>query len=806
MERLIKLLDQYKKIKIFYEQLDQIQFNMADPFILDVEWDEVHYEFLIRIKTNASNVLVFGSGAGGFQEQPIGPPIFHRHSWMGEFEDTVIYYNDPTLYLGEISLGWGQGTQDRFYLKDISMILMKILAKLHVDHKNVLFYGSSGGGFMSLILAGFVKGSTALVNNPQTILTKWIPVPVNQVFNLSYPGLLREDIEEKFGDRINVLEFYNSMKYIPNIYFLQNVACEFDVQNHLLPFISGLEKIDEDCDVNQIKIDLYYDEKAGHAAVGKNETIYYINQVKPSKNMGGVQGEMKLSVIIYLEEGRATLNRVLEKVSYLQPLEIIIVTNDKVETSEIIKEVAGCNIIILEEKDNNKARVTGAKAAKGDVFLFLHGNVVIFSIQLEQFLKPILNNETDVIVNNMDSSHFERMKMNWPDVSEVYRQVLNDVIKRTDLKIDSLLSMPNAITKKAIEDIGYETLMNPILAQINLIEKGWRISSSSSITMKSLDHDPSNKQTFYKNKLTQIEISDIENHLQVMSEWLQKKGTRGGYTDGGRKREIIEQLKKEKNFFLFQKGWGMHSSIYNGKQLSVIIPAQNEELTIEQVIREARKIEPKEIIVVINGSTDCTEMIAKQLGATVIVYKEALGHDVGRAIGALEATGDILLFIDADFSIPAKDLHPLTQAVADGTDIALNDLNLNLRFPLYIVNVYKYMLNIACNRRDLGVGSLVAVPHAISRKCLEGIGWDTLFTSCLAQVKAILQGYKVECVHYVDVMKPNRIRPSEHFASIGHPPAVLRITGDHLEGLSYLLKQSESKSFFPNIKVKTGEE
>ena len=97
-----------------------------------------------------------------------------------------------------------------------------------------------------------------------------------------------------------------------------------------------------------------------------------------------------------------------------------------------------------------------------------------------------------------------------------------------------------------------------------------------------------------------------------------------------------------------------------------------------------------------------TEAIAKQLGATVIVYEEALGHDVGRAIGAQEATGDILLFIDADFAIPAKDLHPLTKAVADGVDIVLNDLNLNLRFPLYIVNLYKYMLNIACNRKDLG--------------------------------------------------------------------------------------------------------
>ncbi len=69
----------------------------------------------------------------------------------------------------------------------------------------------------------------------------------------------------------------------------------------------------------------------------------------------------------------------------------------------------------------------------------------------------------------------------------------------------------------------------------------------------------------------------------------------------------------------------MNSSIYNGKQLSnFIIPAQNEESTIKEVILEARKIEPKEIIVVINGSTDQTEAIAKQSGATVIVYERKI--------------------------------------------------------------------------------------------------------------------------------------------------------------------------------------
>lgn len=70
----------------------------------------------------------------------------------------------------------------------------------------------------------------------------------------------------------------------------------------------------------------------------------------------------------------------------------------------------------------------------------------------------------------------------------------------------------------------------------------------------------------------------------------------------------------------------------------------------------------------------------------------------------------------------------------DGVDIALNDLNLNLRFPLYIVNLYKYMLNIACNRKDLGVGSTIAVPHAISRKCLGNrLGYTSHILCCASK-------------------------------------------------------------------------
>ena len=59
-------------------------------------------------------------------------------------------------------------------------------------------------------------------------------------------------------------------------------------------------------------------------------------------------------------------------------------------------------------------------------------------------------------------------------------------------------------------------------------------------------------------------------------------------------------------------------------------------------------------------------------------------------------------------------MHHFTKAVSAGVDIALNDLNPMLHPPFYVVDVVKYMLNLAYNRPELSNGSLVAIPHAMS--------------------------------------------------------------------------------------------
>ena len=103
---------------------------------------------------------------------------------------------------------------------------------------------------------------------------------------------------------------------------------------------------------------------------------------------------------------------------------------------------------------------------------------------------------------------------------------------------------------------------------------------------------------------------------------------RGNYTDSNRRRDIILELQngEQRAIPKIITGKEFYSNTYGDKQLSVIIPVQNEEN--DRICHfEVQKLKPFEIIVIVNGSTDKTEGLAKGCGATVISYEEALGND-----------------------------------------------------------------------------------------------------------------------------------------------------------------------------------
>jgi glycosyltransferase involved in cell wall biosynthesis len=103
-------------------------------------------------------------------------------------------------------------------------------------------------------------------------------------------------------------------------------------------------------------------------------------------------------------------------------------------------------------------------------------------------------------------------------------------------------------------------------------------------------------------------------------------------------------------------------------KVSIVVPAFNEEKLLAATlasIREAAGGLDAELIVCDNNSTDRTAEIARQAGAKV-VFEPVNQISRARNAGAAAASGDWLVFVDAD-SFPDRDLFAeLSQAMASG--------------------------------------------------------------------------------------------------------------------------------------------
>lgn len=107
-------------------------------------------------------------------------------------------------------------------------------------------------------------------------------------------------------------------------------------------------------------------------------------------------------------------------------------------------------------------------------------------------------------------------------------------------------------------------------------------------------------------------------------------------------------------------------------QVSVIIPAKNEMASIGSVLESIKKHLPNaEIIVVDDGSIDETGSIAKHHGAIVSRHPTSLGNGAAIKRGSREASGEILVFLDADGQHDPADIPHLLHKIFQGYDMAV---------------------------------------------------------------------------------------------------------------------------------------
>lgn len=107
-------------------------------------------------------------------------------------------------------------------------------------------------------------------------------------------------------------------------------------------------------------------------------------------------------------------------------------------------------------------------------------------------------------------------------------------------------------------------------------------------------------------------------------------------------------------------------------KISVVLPAKNESSAIGQTIAQIQQLQlAHEIIVVNDGSTDQTKQVVENAGAKIISHPYSKGNGAAIKTGARSATGDIIVFMDADGQHDPQDIPKLLEKINQGYDLVV---------------------------------------------------------------------------------------------------------------------------------------
>ncbi|WP_257645725.1 glycosyltransferase family 2 protein [Ottowia beijingensis] len=106
--------------------------------------------------------------------------------------------------------------------------------------------------------------------------------------------------------------------------------------------------------------------------------------------------------------------------------------------------------------------------------------------------------------------------------------------------------------------------------------------------------------------------------------------------------------------------------------VSVVMPAKNEAGAIGGVVKALKALmEEVEVIVVNDGSSDDTAAVATAAGARVVSHPYSKGNGAAVKTGARAATGEVIVFMDADGQHDPADIARLLEKMAQGHDMVV---------------------------------------------------------------------------------------------------------------------------------------
>ncbi len=238
------------------------------------------------------------------------------------------------------------------------------------------------------------------------------------------------------------------------------------------------------------------------------------------------------AAVVTVRNEEAAIRQVLRELALLPLDDAIVVINGSSDHSfKYAREFEGVTIVHEPSALGlDVGRALGAKMTDADIVLFMDGDFPVPAPELAAFLYAV-DQGVDVALN--DVMPYLSSFAHWDAVSRV-KQFLNSALGREDLGANSLTCIPHALSRKAIQTIGVQTLAVPPKAQAAALNARLMAVAVASINVFAKNRRRK-QNTGADNPVARLILGD---HIEALHSLQYSGGSRLAYADRIRRRNL----------------------------------------------------------------------------------------------------------------------------------------------------------------------------------------------------------------------------------------------------------------------------